>query len=311
MRTSIFVVPTALIALSLGAAGCASEAATSVDDESSVSEEALSARSQSYVVLRPDFRRCMAPLCGGYYVRDANRPYGQEVYVSGLDMSASGLSAEDVARVQGAPANELVLRGKLGAIEPRFRTRAFVVTEAYRGMPGVTVKTGDLFYKAHDRDPQITCITAPCNNEIGQKLNFSGSFAFTTLTVEDAAKPFVDQAWLARRVLFRGGIVAATLRNGTLFQGGYEKVLDASQVFVRLPNVVGPCPLFPIKLCPEGTVNTMSRTADGCMIPTGCAKPGICPLFMPACEPGYTLASWRAQPSACNAYACDPAFLTE
>jgi hypothetical protein len=288
--------------------GCAAQSVTE-EEAAATSDEEISAVSQSYVVLRPDYRKCMSPICGGYYVRDANRPYGKEVYVSGLDMSLSGLDEVDAARVTGAPANELVLRGKLGAVEKKFNTRAFRVTEAYRGMPGVTVQSGDLFYRAHFRDPQITCITAPCNNTVGQKLNFKPEFDFTTLTVDDAAKPFVDKAWLSRRVLSHDAIVAAKLRNGAKFPGGYEKVLDASQVFVRIPDLAGPCPMFPIHMCPEGKVNTFSHNADRCSIPTGCATPGICPMYMPACEPGYTLASWTSQPAACQAYACEPAFL--
>lgn len=301
-----------LVALSsLVFLGCAAESVTSEEESAAASDDELSAVSQSYVVLRRDFRKCMAPMCGGYYVRDANRPYGKEVYVSGLDTSLAGLSDTDAAKVHGAPANELVLRGKLGAVEKKFGTRAFMVTEAYRGMPGVTVASGDLFYRAHDRDPQITCITAPCNNEIAQKLNFKPELDFTTLSVDAAAKPFVDEAWLARQVLRHGGLVAAKLHDGAKLPGGYEKVLDASQVFVRIPNPVGPCPMFPLMKCPEPRVNTFNRNADGCVIPTGCAMPGICPMYMPACEPGYTLASWTSQPAACQAYACDPAFLSE
>lgn len=301
-----------LLALSsLAFLGCAAESVTSEEESAATSDDELSAVSQSYVVLRPDYRKCMSPLCGGYYVRDANRPYGKEVYVSGLDLSLSGLGDTDAAKVTGAPASELVLRGKLGPIEKKFKTRAFMVTEAYRGMPGVTVASGDLFYKAHDRDPQITCITAPCNNEVGQKLNFKPELEFTSLSVDAAAKPFVDEAWLAGRVLRHGAVVAAKLHDGAKLPGGYEKVLEASQVFLRIPNKTGPCPMFPIKMCPEPQVNTFNRSADGCMIPTGCATPGICPMYMPACEPGYTLAAWTSQPSACQSYACDPAFLSE
>jgi hypothetical protein len=39
-------------------------------------------------------------------------------------------------------------------------------------------------------------------------------------------------------------------------------------------------------------------------------KPGICALYMPFCEAGYTLASWQTSPSGCNKYACDPTFVT-
>src|SRR3990167_2858037 len=235
MRNTL-VALSSVIVLSLG---CAAESVPSEEEAAATSDDEISAVSQSYVVLRHDYRKCMSPMCGGYYVRDANRPYGKEVYVSGLDLTLAGLSETDAAKVTGAPANELVLRGKLGAVEKTFGTRTFRVTEAYRGMPGVTVGAGELFYRAHARDPQINCFTAPCNNDVGQKLNFKPEFAFTTLSVERAAKPFVDQAFLSRRVLTHGGLVSARLRDGAKFPGGYEKVLDASQVFVRIPDPVG------------------------------------------------------------------------
>jgi hypothetical protein len=301
----------AMLALPLGCAAEVAPASDTAEGESTTADEGLSATKVSYVVLRHDDRKCMSPLCGGFWIRDANRPTQKETYVSALDLSQSGLGDGDAAKVTGAPATELVLAGKLGPVEKAHGTRPFVVTEAYRGMPGVVAASGETFYQAHDRTPAIQCFAAPCNNEIAEKLNFSSSFAFTTLSVARAAKPFVDQTWLARSVLTRDAIVSATTHNGAKMAAGYEKVVDASQVFVRIPNKIGPCPLFPIAKCPDPRVNVWSRNADLCEVPAGCAQPGICPMFMPACPEGYTLSSWTTSPSACNAYACDPSFLTE
>ncbi len=311
-RTSLFsLVAAALVALPLG---CAAEVAPSSDTaegESTAADEGLSATKASYVVLRHDDRKCMAPLCGGFWIRDANRPTQKETYVSALDLSQSGLDDGDVAKVTGASPSELVLAGKLGPVEKAHGTRTFVVTEAYRGMPGVVAASGETFYQAHDRTPAIQCIAAPCNNEIAEKLNFSSSFGFTTLSVTRAAKPFVDQAWLARSVLARDAIVSATTHDGAKHAAGYEKVVDASQVFVRIPSAVGPCPTFPLHQCPAGQVNVWTRSADLCRIPAGCATPGICPLYVPACAAGYALTSWQSAPSACSAFACEPTFLGE
>lgn len=301
---------TAFAALAIAlTAGCAAQSAVDPSEEDVTTEDgALSEFSRSFVALRPDLRQCMSPYCGGFWVHDVNRATLNEIYVSDLDFSASGLSEEDQGRARDGSTDELILRGKLGKIDPKTRTRAFVVSEAYRGMPGVKVADGETFYKTTLRDPQITCFTAPCNNEVATKLNSSTTTSVTTLSVKRASKPLVDQAWLAQRVLGHDAIVSAKIVNGAKLPGGYEKVVDASQVFVKLPEHAGPCPMFKLMACPAGLERTYTRSPDRCLLPSECVKPGLCAAYLPACEEGYTLASWTGSKFACNAYACDPSF---
>jgi hypothetical protein len=47
------------------------------------------------------------------------------------------------------------------------------------------------------------------------------------------------------------------------------------------------------------------------MIFQACVKLGICPLYMPHCTDGYTLAAWRTEPNGCFSYACDPSFTVQ
>ena len=272
-------------------------------------EDGLSATSQSYVTLRPDLRKCMSPLCGGYYVADVNRVTLNEKYVSGLDFSLANLSPDDEDAVRSAPTGELLLRGKLGPLEAQFKTRQFRVTEAYRGMPGVQNAAGESFFRAQDRVPAINCFAAPCNNEVATRLNYAPTTSFTRLSVDRAALALVDKDWLARRVLAHGALVAGKFVNGAVFGAGPEKVLDASQVYLRVPDFAGPCPAVRLAQCPPGSTWTYTRSADRCLIPVGCVPQGICPLYVPSCAPGYQLASWRAAPSACARFACDPGFV--
>ena len=292
------------------AAGCAAPAGDDADGASGTSVEALGTKNRSYVTLRADLRRCMAPLCGGYYVHDVNRKTAER-YVSGLDFTASGLDQASIDDVREAPAGELVLRGKLGPADPQFGTRAFVVDEAYRGMPGVTPIAGDVHYTAHPRDPQIQCFTAPCDNEIARKLNFSATKPFTSYAVELAALELVDQAWLVNQVQNHGAATAALIVDGAHYQAGTEKVLDASQVYLRLPVHDGPCPMMPEKKCENGTVPTYERTADRCVVFDACVDPGVCAAYVPSCAEGYTLVSWAAGAYGCPTYACDPSFTVE
>jgi hypothetical protein len=285
-------------------AGCI----VSTDIESNVDD--LSASSRSYVTIRRDLRKCASPMCGGFWIRDANKSTNER-YVSGLDFSLSNLSDHDIDLVNAAPPEELVLRGKLGPIEPKFDTRPFLVSEAFLGMPGQTAEDGAIFYLAKDRNPPIQCITAPCNNGVATKLNTTQKTDFTTYAVDQAAGTRVDQAWLVDRVENRGAIVAAKIRPGQQFPGGPELVLDASQVYVKLPFALGPCGKPYVPTCPTGQVPTFKRGVDRCTTFDSCVKPGVCPQYVPACDEGYTLVSYTSAPFACNAYVCDPDFLLQ
>jgi hypothetical protein len=293
----------ACVLLFVGATACA--ASDGSTDPSSVGQ-GVDELSTTFVTLRLDLRRCAKPLCGGYFVRDVNQG-AAERYVSRLDFDTS-LPAEVIDDVRSAPASELVLRGHLGPEETRFHTRPFVVSEAFRGMPGVTPLADAAFYQVHARKPPIECFVGPCPNEIAQTLNTSMTEEFDSVSVDSASLLWVDKGWLASRVEAHGAVVAGTLRQGAHLPGGFEEVLDASQVYVRLPERKGPCPVSPTQSCADGTVAVQERDADRCIMQVGCVKPGVCPLFEPLCASGYTLSSWASAPDACPAFACDPSF---
>jgi hypothetical protein len=291
-----------------GATACAASDGPSDPGPAGESADALSVTSPSFVTLRADLRRCMGPMCGGYFVRDVN-VHGAERYVSGLDFTESGLPADTVDDVRSAPANELVIRGRLGPPEPRFRTRELIVLEAFRGMPDVTQSEDDAFYQVHARKPPIACLVAPCPNEIASWLNTTREEEFDRVFVSRAASPWVDEGWLASRVTTHNAVVAGVFAQGEHFPGGFEEVLEVSQVFVRLPDRIGPCPRPPTLRCPEGTIAVQQRTDDRCLVQVACVTPGVCPQYVPACPSGYTRTSWAAPPGGCPAFACDPSFV--
>lgn len=275
------------------------------------SEDGLSQRSRTYVAVRRDYRKCAYPYCGGYWVHDVNRRRLNERYVREIDFSASGLSEHDVQLALGAADGELVLRGKLGPIDSATKTQAFLASEAWRGLPGVTVQPGDVFYRAQPRSPAITCVAAPCPTEQATKLNSTARTYFSSYSVDQAAKPLVDKSWLIGRIQNHGALVAGAVVNGGWFAGGFEKVLSANQVFIRLPEIIGPCPLTRFPPCPSGEAEVFSRTPDRCIVPSGCVTPHYCAAYIPGCDEGYTLVSWRSGPYGCDAYACDPSFLVD
>lgn len=297
----------ACLLLFAGATACTSSDGSTDPGESA---DELSSSAPAFVTLRPDPRTCGAPLCGGYFVRAVNRPR-IEHYVSGLDLAESGLPADALEDIRSAPLNELVLSGHLGALDQRYRTRKFVVQDAYRGMPGVTPREGAAFYQVHARNPPILCLVAPCPNEIASLLNTGTEEAFDRISVNPAALSWVDKGWLGSRVEKHDAVVAGMFVQGDRFPGGYEHVLEASQVFVRLPDRIGPCPERPAMLCSPGASAVYQRTVDRCIEQVGCVPPKVCMQYIPECQPGYTLMSWAALPDGCPSYACDPSFIVE
>lgn len=265
----------------------------------------ISATSRTYVVLRHDMRKCMSPMCGGYFVHDVNRKHLNEKYVSGLDFAPSGLDAATQDQITSAPEGEVVLYGKLGPIDAATNTRAFLVYEAYRGMPGFGPAEGDLFYGVTDLG--IQCIAAPCDSLEAEKLNSTAKKTFTGVDADLGANISAD--WLGHRVIGGGALVAGSLQNGQTFPTGTEKLLVASQVFLRLPESAGPCPKSPEPLCADGTVATYTYTADRCTVFDTCAESGACIALAPTCADGYVVVSWPSQPFGCSAYTCEPEFL--
>jgi hypothetical protein len=277
------------------------------DEESDVpgeSEEALSVSSYSFVSLRRDARRCMAPLCGGYWAKDLNRRTA-EVYVNGLDFGPSGLDA--ATRALALEGDGLVVRGRLGKRETRFNTRPLLVLAAWRGLPGVAPSASDLFFQAAPRSPQINCVTAPCPNLRATRLGSSAKPYISGVDAELATMPLVQQGWLEHEVVHRDAIVAGQILAGRTFPGGSEQILVATQVYLKLPAKNESCPQVRLAPCPEGESWAFTRDARRCVLPVGCEPSRMCTLGIPTCEEGYVLRSWPGA-GGCRAYACDPAF---
>ena len=92
----------AVCSLALATFGCAVQSAdpASGADDTEASEGAVSASSTStYWRVRPDFRKCISPICGGWWVsrvnfattKCADGKLASECYVAGLDWSTSHL----------------------------------------------------------------------------------------------------------------------------------------------------------------------------------------------------------------------------
>ena len=243
-----------------------------------------------YVTLESPREDCpalvSAPCSGGYLVREVNRDGRMRTvsrFVSELERGA-------LEQAGGAGKGELLLRGHFGPAERRTSSAPFTILGAWRGLPGVEPSPLDRYVAVDSNGDRLEA----------RLLNRGGEHPIGSVSVAGCAPRLVDPTWLTARVLGHGAIVAGRLDDG---------ILEAGQVFIRLPDYPGPCPGLRM-LCGDRTA-TYERDANHCLEPTGCVERHFCPLFLPECDPGYRLVSWASQPNGCAAFACDPAFLTQ
>jgi hypothetical protein len=224
MKRSFFLL--ALSALTLPLVGCAADAASDEDSEGEAveaTEEGLSGNPSNFgyfIVTRRDMRRCMAPLCGGYFVKRVNQAttkcadgkMAEDCYVPGIELKNIGLSAREEADFRGA-----VESGKAlvkGAIYKKTWNGVVLGTlKANEGWLGASGATPDgTFYRAAPSG--ITCVKAPCPSTRVFGLNGADShnvidvrFDTTSPKASDDAIARAESAsWTKDGVLLAGGV---------------------------------------------------------------------------------------------------------
>lgn len=299
-KTTTFRLSLLLSALFLVVCGGQSpDLAADASDDLTDDGFSLSTTRDTFVQVRHDYRKCVSPLCGGYWVKDLNGN-AAERYVNSLDFSATFLEGAELDAVTGASDYSVVLLGRLGAKEKAFKTRPFLVTQAFRALPGVEAAAGDQFYQVASND--VVCVVAPCANLDVSRLNRSAGHAVVSdVLLDSVTKTLVDGNWLANRITNSQALVA-----GRIIKRGKTKTLEVSQVFLGLPERTQSCPKVAVPQCGEGTVEAWYRNENRCLIPEGCVEPRFCAAYVPSCDEGYSLVSWQ---NACTAYACEPSFL--
>ena len=135
-------------------------------------------------------------------------------------------------RKLGAPGEELLFKARVGMADKRGQ-RKLLVKDAWRGMPGIVPAAKDALYTVSA--PQRACGAAPCDNPIATESSSGKTTALTRVAVDRAARAFVDQDWLQNRIVSHGALVTAHVASGKT-----EVVLDASQVWLHLPENAGP-----------------------------------------------------------------------
>jgi hypothetical protein len=239
--------------------------------------------SSKYYTIRPDVRRCAAPGCGGYFVKQVNQArttcadgqVAEECYVAELDRKSLGLSEEGEAILRAQP-TEFLLRGELAQKSfPAADTFGVLrLEEAWRGHTGVTARGA--YYRV--KSSGIVCITYPCPSFKAEKLN-------TSEPPQDIARVELsgitkDQSDAQVQLGKKEGLLVAGDLGTVSGPAGEGNSINASEYYVPFvaqkggsPNSEGkPCGSLGLPRCPEGQF---------CNFPVGanCGRtdiPGVC-----------------------------------
>jgi len=229
LRAALVGAVFAALTLSSGASPHVTEIASSANAETeseSASPQPLVAGA-TYYRIRPDLRRCVSPLCGGYFVKSVNMSstrcadgrFRPECYVAEIDGNAQAES--DGAQVVRG---EIVARryerfGNLGALR---------LSESWKAL-GANQPAGT-FYLVRDRG--VRCIAFPCPTHHEAKLNSSFSRNIAGVNLEAAG--LGDNASVVNAAMTGPeGVIVAGQDSPVKGPGGRSFELKATQVYVR------------------------------------------------------------------------------
>ena len=290
------------------AAGCVAPTESPSGDEGSeeevgASEDDLSASSNFgyFIVTRQDMRKCIAPLCGGYFVKRVNEnkttcadgSKHDDCYVSAIQLTGVNLSAHEEAKLR-----EAVISGKALVKARMYKKKWGGVTlgtlKANEGWLGATGSAPDgTFYRAAHNG--IVCIKAPCPTTTAYGLNGADDHNVINVALDGTATPadadMLDRASQAlgttEGILIAGGIQLPKCVPGS--DCGPTAV--ASEFYVRMTRregkscgghtVNGNVPCNPGQFC-QYALGAICGAADA---PGSCAyRTEICPaIYNPVC----------------------------
>jgi hypothetical protein len=212
--------------------GCAAPVADrGGEGETDSDGAAVSTVKTGYVTVRRDFRRCMFPLCGGYWVKAAetggklrcsDKLSALECYVPELDLKALKLTDEQTASFNAGAA---VL---YGATAPRTYMgqpfNVFVAEKAWVA-PIEAATKGALYFASKNH--------AKSGREYqAVRLNFSGRRTFDA--IDFGAAPGSDAQWAEATAA--AGTDEGVILGGAITGPVSFKLFEADQFFLRYPG---------------------------------------------------------------------------
>jgi hypothetical protein len=239
---------------------------TADDNLAAQSEDDIKASSESYfIVTHQDFRKCMSPMCGGWFVaavnkkttRCSNGKWSAECHAYTIDASALGLSQDEAAQLsQTFGEKHAIVRGKLVSVPQKGGLAAdtLIISAAWKAAALSTPK-GQFFSV---RDNGIVCITFPCLSVDEKTLNVGShhKLAGVDLAASGASQELVSEGYAA---MSKDGILAAGTHTTETGPAGKALALEASEFYLAVkatklcqPKACGPQLGMPNKLCSDG-----------------------------------------------------------
>lgn len=229
----------------------------------------------TYFLVRRDRRKCVSPLCGGYFVRRVNQRYT----VCGDGRARKQCYVAEISWGAQQPVDvEMALLG--GTISPKSFPRfgnlgEFYVTEAWQAVSNKT--PSGTFFRVRDRG--VRCITHPCPTHSASTLNKSldRNIAGVDLLPAGANEETLNVAHT--KMGDAGGIIVAGVYTPVRGPAGSSVMLRASQFYLPHGSSSG-----------GGGGGGGSGPSDGkACIKTGCSQQ-IC-----ADEPMMSTCEWRPE----------------
>lgn len=172
-----------------------------------------------YGTLKRDARKCLSPVCGGYWFTPVNG-VSQALYVSGLE--SADLDDQDLPR--------LLVKGHLSPPEPEFQTSTLIVSAVYATKETPTPEAWN-YVSTSERYPPHNCLVAPCPNILAQYLNQSKVQEFDRFQFIGFESSY-STAQLEKLTLSPATLEAGVFVPGTdLFPGGYETIFEVKALY--------------------------------------------------------------------------------
>lgn len=188
----------------------------------------------TYYTIERDYRRCVSPLCGGWWVSRVNREgtkcadnkMADRCYVAELDESALGLEGVGYGERQVIFRGDLVKKnyganfGKLGVLK---------ATEAW--VAGTDSVADGIWVKVEQSG--VRCIAAPCADKSESKLNSVLTAMISELDFEPSGATEEQQA-AAYEALTGDGLIVVGARYTDRVDGRTAKARTVTQFFTRV-----------------------------------------------------------------------------
>lgn len=290
---------TAFLFLSVSlVAGCNAGDETAPDAIETNASALQPAPATYFILSKLDQRKCVSPLCGGYFVSAvnldrtlcANGSQAPECHAFRLDFTAAGIDPATAAAFE-----QDSFAQKHGLVRGRLVSRPFkgglsedvlLVSEAWAGQ-ALTVPRGT--FRKLTATGRV-CITFPCDSFEGAKLNTNARRFFNAVDLAASGAP-ADAVAKGNEALAATGVLAAGVSVPIVGPAGHGKDFRASEFYLRVASGGRAC--ASTTMCAPGEICT---TEDGvCNRPPGCAPGAICPaVCYGTCRPG------DGQPAACK-----------